>query len=127
MPDGPMPGQRVTLRRWISSDLDAFADLNGDANVMATIGPVMDRAESAAFMQRISRHFADHGFGLWCVEVSGGQSGSVASWCPGFEKASRSAGVCGQRGGGTDMRARQHAKCWSIRSHQPRTALGLMR
>ena len=64
MPDGPTPGPRVTLRRWMSSDLDAFADLNGDANVMATIGPVMDRAESAAFMRRIDRHFADHGLSL---------------------------------------------------------------
>jgi len=86
MSDGPMPGRRVTLRRWISGDLDAFADLNGDANVMATIGPVMDRAESAVFMQRINRHFADHGFGLWCVEVSGEAIGLCGLMVPWFRE-----------------------------------------
>ncbi len=84
MAAGPQAGPRVGLRRWTSSDLDAFADLNGDSQVMATIGSVMDREASAAFLQRIDRHFDDHGFGLWCVEVDGDAVGFCGLMVPWF-------------------------------------------
>ena len=61
--------ERLALRRWRDTDRDAFHALNSDPKVMATIGPVMSRAESDAFMNRIEQRFDDHGFGLWCVEV----------------------------------------------------------
>ncbi len=38
---------------------------------MATIGPVMVRAESDAFMNRIEHHFVEHGYGLWCMDLDG--------------------------------------------------------
>lgn len=84
MADGPSPGSRVSLRRWTRADLDAFADLNGDPQVMATIGPVMDRESSSAFLQRIDRHFDDHGFGLWCVDVGGEAIGFCGLMVPWF-------------------------------------------
>lgn len=67
----PGRGQRVLLREWRTSDLDAFVEMNGDPVVMATIGPVMDSDASLAMLERIGRHFQDHGFGLWCVDVAG--------------------------------------------------------
>jgi ribosomal-protein-alanine N-acetyltransferase len=61
--------ERLVLRRWTDADRPAFAALNGDERVMATIGPVMDRAQSDAFLDRIEAGFEQHGFGLWCVEL----------------------------------------------------------
>ena len=81
---GPQAGRRVVLRRWTKNDLDAFADLNGDPQVMATIGPMMDRDASAHFLQRIDRHFDDHGFGLWCVDVEGEAVGFCGLMVPWF-------------------------------------------
>ena len=75
--------ERLVLRRWRPSDRQAFHSLNVDPEVMATIGPVMDRAESDAFMDRIEHRFDQHGFGLWCVEREGeaiGFTGFMAPW-----------------------------------------------
>ncbi len=50
---------------------------------MATIGPVMSRAESDAFMNRIGHHFGEHGYGLWCVDLDGdalGFTGLAHPW-----------------------------------------------
>ena len=51
---------------------------------MATIGPVMDRAESDAFMDRIEQRFDEHGFGLWCVELDGESIGFTGLSVPWF-------------------------------------------
>jgi RimJ/RimL family protein N-acetyltransferase len=75
--------RRLVLRRWHDADRDAFHALNVDPQVMATIGPVMNRAESDAFMDRIEQRFDEHGFGLWCVEHDGeaiGFTGFMAPW-----------------------------------------------
>ena len=74
---------RLVLRRWRDTDRDDFHALNTDPRVMATIGPVMNRAESDAFMNRIEHRFDQHGYGLWCVEVDGtpiGFTGFMAPW-----------------------------------------------
>ncbi len=75
--------ERLLLRRWRETDREAFHALNVDPLVMATIGPVMNRAESDAFMDRIEQRFHEHGFGLWCVEHDGdaiGFTGFMAPW-----------------------------------------------
>jgi ribosomal-protein-alanine N-acetyltransferase len=75
--------ERLLLRRWRESDRDAFHALNVDPRVMATIGPVMSRIESDAFMDRIEQRFDEHGFGLWCVERDGeaiGFTGFMTPW-----------------------------------------------
>ncbi|MGA1074028.1 MAG: GNAT family N-acetyltransferase [Ilumatobacteraceae bacterium] len=71
------------LRRWRESDRDSFHDLNSDPAVMATIGPVMSRAGSDAFLNRIEERFDATGFGLWCVEHEGdavGFTGFMEPW-----------------------------------------------
>jgi ribosomal-protein-alanine N-acetyltransferase len=71
------------LRRWTDADRPAFYDLNSDPVVMATIAPVMDRAQSDSLMDRIEAGFDVHGFGLWCVEhdgVSIGFTGLSVPW-----------------------------------------------
>lgn len=75
--------ERLTLRRWRDDDRTAFHAMNSDPLVMATIGPVMSRAQSDAFMNRITQHFADHGYGVWCVEFEGepmGYTGFMIPW-----------------------------------------------
>lgn len=75
--------ERLTLRRWRESDREAFFALNVDPRVMETIGPIMSRVESDAFMDRIEHRFDEHGYGLWCVERDGepiGFTGFMAPW-----------------------------------------------
>lgn len=75
--------ERLVLRRWRETDRAAFHALNSDPLVMATIGPVMSRPESDAFLNRIEARFDEHGFGLWCVEHDGepiGFTGFMVPW-----------------------------------------------
>jgi len=62
-------GARVTLRRWVDADLAPFAAMNADPDVMRHMTAALSRAESDAFAARIEAHFAEHGFGLWALEV----------------------------------------------------------
>jgi ribosomal-protein-alanine N-acetyltransferase len=63
---------RLLLRRWRDSDREPFARMNGDLEVMKHFPEVLDRTASDALADRIEAHFAEHGFGLWAVEVLGG-------------------------------------------------------
>jgi ribosomal-protein-alanine N-acetyltransferase len=64
-----MRTERLLLRRWRPSDLAPFAALNADPRVMRYFPTTLSRAESDAFAEQIEAHFAEHGFGLWAVEV----------------------------------------------------------
>jgi RimJ/RimL family protein N-acetyltransferase len=61
---------RLLLRAWRPEDRDAFAALNADPRVIEFL-PRMSRADSDAMVDRIERHFAQHGFGFWAVEIPG--------------------------------------------------------
>ncbi len=63
--------ERLLLRPWRAEDRDALWAMQSDPAVMEFLMPVPDRAASDAVADRIARHFADHGFGLWVVEVPG--------------------------------------------------------
>jgi RimJ/RimL family protein N-acetyltransferase len=62
---------RLHLRLWRDDDLPAMAAMNADPRVMEYIPRPLDRAESDARAARIRDHFAQHGFGLWAVEIPG--------------------------------------------------------
>ncbi len=64
---------RLLLRRWKHADREPFARMNADAEVMAHFPGVLERAESDAMADRIEAHFAEHGFGPWAIEVTGGE------------------------------------------------------
>jgi RimJ/RimL family protein N-acetyltransferase len=62
--------ERLQLRGWRDDDLDAYAALCADPEVMRWLGASgapMTRAESAEQLAAFRRHWDDHGFGLWCV------------------------------------------------------------
>jgi RimJ/RimL family protein N-acetyltransferase len=61
---------RLLLRPWRpAEDLDAVAALNADPAVMRWVTPnrPLRREESADFLDRVIRHWDEHGFGLWAV------------------------------------------------------------
>lgn len=60
---------RLRLRRWTESDRGAFAAMNADSVVMECFPKTLSTDESHAMVERIARHFDEHGFGLWAVEV----------------------------------------------------------
>ena len=78
---------RLLLRRWRDDDLLPFAALNADPLVMEHFPGVMTRTESDALADRILRHFEQHGFGPWAVEVKDGAPfvGFVGLMVPRFE------------------------------------------
>jgi RimJ/RimL family protein N-acetyltransferase len=63
-----LQGPRIRLRPWREEDREAFAAMNADPEVMRHFVQPLDRAGSDAFMDRISAHMAQHGFGFWAVE-----------------------------------------------------------
>jgi RimJ/RimL family protein N-acetyltransferase len=64
-------GARITLRPWRDDDLAPFAALNDDPEVMRHLSGRLSRDDSDAMVARIREHFAQHGFGLWALDVPG--------------------------------------------------------
>jgi RimJ/RimL family protein N-acetyltransferase len=64
---------RLILRPWRDEDLPAFAAMGMDREVMEHFPSRLTRDESDAMAGRIRDHFDREGFGLWAVEVRGGE------------------------------------------------------
>ena len=77
MADGPeLRSERLLLRRWRAADLDPFARMNADPEVMEFYPPAPADAHgalerSASHVARIEAGFVERGFGLWAVEIPG--------------------------------------------------------
>jgi RimJ/RimL family protein N-acetyltransferase len=78
--------ERLLLRRWRDSDREPFAVMNADPAVVEHLPGPMSRERSDEFIDRIERHWDEHGWGLWAVEVDGGAPfvGYVGLWPAGF-------------------------------------------
>jgi RimJ/RimL family protein N-acetyltransferase len=63
--------ERLWLRPWREEDVDALAALNADPRAMEHFPALLSRPETEAMVARIRAHFAQHGWGLWAVEVPG--------------------------------------------------------
>jgi ribosomal-protein-alanine N-acetyltransferase len=61
--------ERLVLRRWREADLEPFAQLNADPEVMRHFKSTLDRSASDLMVERIEREFEERGLGLWAVEV----------------------------------------------------------
>ena len=79
--------ERLLLRQWRDEDLEKWAELNADPEVMEHFPSVLSRQESDALAARCRDHIADHGWGLWAVEVPGVAPflGFVGLARPGFD------------------------------------------
>jgi RimJ/RimL family protein N-acetyltransferase len=64
---------RLVLRGWRDEDLDPYAALCADPEVMRYIGPgtAQTREQAAAAMASFRATWAERGFGLWCVTRPG--------------------------------------------------------
>jgi RimJ/RimL family protein N-acetyltransferase len=71
---------RLVLRRWHSDDLDGFAAVNAQPEVMRYIhdGSTLDRAATAQRLANYERHWDEHGFGLYAVETK--ETGELAGF-----------------------------------------------
>jgi RimJ/RimL family protein N-acetyltransferase len=70
--DRAVQTNRLILRRWRDEDLAPYAAINADSRVMQHFPSVLSRADSDAQAARIRKHWDDHAFGLWAVEIPGG-------------------------------------------------------
>ena len=65
--------ERLVLRPFTDVDRPPFAELNAHPLVVESLGESPSRAESDALADRFSEEMAREGWGLWAVEVAGGQ------------------------------------------------------
>lgn len=64
---------RLVMRRWTDADLEPFAALNADPEVMRYFPARLTREDSDAFVDRIEARFDEDGYGLWALERAGGE------------------------------------------------------
>jgi RimJ/RimL family protein N-acetyltransferase len=78
---------RLLLRRWRDEDREPFAALNADPVVMEHFPSMLDRAQSDAYVDRISVWFDEDGYGLWALEVlaTGEFIGYTGLWAAAFD------------------------------------------
>lgn len=62
---------RLRLRQWADADLEPFAAMNADPEVMTYLGGPLERAVSDALATRFREHWQRYGFGPWVVEAPG--------------------------------------------------------
>jgi len=79
--------QRIELRQWTNADLEPFAEMNRDPEVMRYFPGLLTRAESDASVERLRRGIDERGWGLWAVEVDGMFAGLTGLNVPRFEAA----------------------------------------
>ena len=78
---------RLRLRQWVDADLEPFAALNADGEVMRHLQGALGRKESDAYAAVRRAAIAEHGHGMWAVEVVDGAAfaGMVGLAEPDFE------------------------------------------
>jgi RimJ/RimL family protein N-acetyltransferase len=65
------------LRQWQDSDLEPFAQMNADPEVMRYFLAPLTHAEAADALVRMSAALDQRGWGIWAVEVEGNFAGMV--------------------------------------------------
>ena len=71
--------ERLVLRSWRDEDRTPFAAICADAQVMATLGPVVDRTQSDALIDRVKAMDAAHGHTFWALERR--CDAQLIGWC----------------------------------------------
>jgi RimJ/RimL family protein N-acetyltransferase len=79
--------KRLLLREWQSANLAVFTRINQDPRVLEFLPAPLSLEETAAWIDRIKKHFADHGFGLWAATLkdNGELIGYVGLNVPAFD------------------------------------------
>lgn len=61
---------RLMLRQWQAADLEPFAALNADAQVMEFFPSTLTHLESDALAERCQALIAERGWGFWALELT---------------------------------------------------------
>ncbi|WP_246002004.1 GNAT family N-acetyltransferase [Allorhizocola rhizosphaerae] len=69
-PGAGIQTKRLLLRGWRETDLDPFAALNADPEVMEHFPAPLSQEQSDVMVARIEQGFTRHGFGLWALEIA---------------------------------------------------------
>lgn len=69
--------KRLRLRAWLESDVEPFANLNADPDVMRYFERPFSPEETAASVKRFQSHIDQHGFGFWAAEQAGDRKSVV--------------------------------------------------
>ena len=80
-----LAGPRVRLRQWNDADLEPFAAMNADPEVMEFFPQPQTREQSIASLERLKRGIDERGWGLWAVEIEQGVAGFTGLAKPDFE------------------------------------------
>jgi len=82
-----LPTERLLLRRWHDADRLPFQQVNADPRVMEFFPEPLTAEASDALFDRAERHFSQHGFGPFAVELveSGTFVGFIGLFVPEFE------------------------------------------
>ena len=75
----------VAIRQWRDADLEPFAALNADLEVMRYFPSPLTREQSDALVQRQRTLIDSRGWGLWAVEVDGAFAGFTGLAVPSFD------------------------------------------
>jgi RimJ/RimL family protein N-acetyltransferase len=75
----------IKLRSWRPSDLEPFAAMNQDEEVMRYFPALLTHEETAVMMKRIQQGIDERGWGLWAVEVDSEFAGFTGLHIPRFE------------------------------------------
>lgn len=107
--------ERLILRPFSDSDVEAFIALHQDAEVMRHFPALLSEAESTKLLERLKLHHREHGFGVWAVEIPGvapfagcvglSKTSFEASFTPSVELAWRLARGFWDRGYATEAAA----------------------
>ncbi|NKL34721.1 GNAT family N-acetyltransferase [Rhizobium sophorae] len=73
-----LESERLILRPWRPQDRKPFAAINAEPDVVRYLNP-LTHEQSDAMLDRIDRHFEDHGWGFWALEEKA--SGQLIGMC----------------------------------------------
>ena len=65
----------IVLRQWKDDDLEPFAAMNADPEVMKFFPKLLTKEESTNFLNRMRAGIEERGWGFWAVEVDGTLAG----------------------------------------------------
>ena len=80
----PFQSEQLVLRQWRESDLEPYAAMNADPEVMRYFPARLTKEESAASLERLRRSIYERGWGLWAVDVDGVFAGFTGLNVPSF-------------------------------------------
>lgn len=77
--DFALETDRLVLRSWRAEDVDDLCHVQSDPEVMATLGPIMDRREVASSIERMQATETECGFTFWAMQRR--EDGCVIGCC----------------------------------------------